>query len=156
MKAKFYKCSSLAMKRISLVNAQVKTTRSYMLYDPKLKLAGKEMPFIHQAPMRFLGGWRSIQRPQCGEAIYKDLSDSEVRTTTKIVTEYEVRVKLGIHENQVVSRISWEFIIYCFPIMRYYNSSCLISGRQQQTTTLKMGRTGKMCKPFHHVHLVWK
>ena len=45
------------------------------------------------------------QRPQCGEAIYKDLSDSEVRTTTKIVTEYEVRVKLGIHENQVISRI---------------------------------------------------
>ena len=51
-----------------------------------------------------------------GEEVYKDLSvvkqyrknlsDSEVRTTTKIVTEYEVRVKLGIHENQVVSRIS--------------------------------------------------
>ncbi len=33
-------------------------------------IGGKEMPFIHQALMRFLG-----------EEIYKDLSDSEVRAT---------------------------------------------------------------------------
>ena len=66
------------------------------------------------------------QRPQCGEAIYKDLSDSEVRATVsakfKDLLEKTDRDnvnnigKLWIYENQVVSRISWEFIIYCFPI----------------------------------------
>ena len=115
MKAKPSKCTSLAMKRMPLVNAQGKTTRSYVPYDPKLEIAGKEMPFIHQAPMRFLG-----------EEIYKDLSDSEVRATVSAKfmdllekTDHD-RVnnigKLWIYENQVVSRITWKFIIYCFPI----------------------------------------
>ena len=61
---------SLAIKRIQLVNTHRKITRSYVPYDPKLKIGGKEMPFIQQVPMKFLDG-----------EIYKDLSDSEVRAT---------------------------------------------------------------------------
>ena len=115
MKAKPSKCRSLAMKRMQLVNTQGKTSRSYVPYDPKLKIAGKEIPFIHQAPMRFLG-----------EEIYKDLSDSEVRRAVEeklmdlMVKTNRDRVnnigKLWIYENHIVSRITWEFIIYCFPI----------------------------------------
>ena len=63
MEAKPSKCRSLAMKRMALVNAQRKTTRSSVPYDPKLKIAGKEMPFIHQAHMWVLGE-ENIQRPQ--------------------------------------------------------------------------------------------
>ena len=115
MKAKPSKCRSLAMRRIQLVNTQGKTTRSYVPYDPKLKIGGKEMPFIHQAPMRFLG-----------EEIYQDLSDSEVRA--KVCAKFKGLLektdrdkvnnigKLWIYENHVVSRITWEFIIYSFPI----------------------------------------
>ena len=94
-----------------MVNAQGNTTRSYVPYDPKLKAAGEEMPFIHQAPMRFLG-----------QGIYKDLSDTEVRAMVsakfKDLLEKTNRNigKLWIYENQVVSRIFWDFIIYCFPI----------------------------------------
>ena len=73
------------------------------------------MPFIHQAPMRFLG-----------EEIYKDLSDSEVRA--KVCAKFKGLLektdrdkvnnigKLWIYEKHVVSRITWEFIIYSFPI----------------------------------------
>ena len=63
------------------------------------------MPFIHQAPMRFLG-----------EEIYKDLSDSEVRA--KVCAKFKGLLektdrdkvnnigKLWIYENHVVSRIT--------------------------------------------------
>ena len=44
-----------------------------MPYVSKLKVAGKEIPFIHQASMRFIG-----------EELYQDLSDSEVRATVSV------------------------------------------------------------------------
>ena len=47
----------------------------YVAYDPNLKLAVKEVPFIHQTPFRFLG-----------KEIYKDLSDLEVRATVSMVS----------------------------------------------------------------------
>lgn len=115
MRAKPSKCRSLAMKKTQLENAQGKITRPYLPYDPKLKIDGKEIPFIHQASMRFLG----IE-------IYKDLNDKEVRKMVSVKFEDLMERtnndkvnnigKLWIYENQVVSRITWEFIIYCFPI----------------------------------------
>ena len=61
-----------------------------------------------------------------GQEIYKDLSDKEVRakvdTKLKNLLQKTDRDqvnsigKLWIYENHIVSRISWEFIIYCFPI----------------------------------------
>ena len=141
MKAKPSKCRSLAMKMMPLVNAQGKTTRSYVPYDPKPKIAGKEMPFIYQAPMRFFG-----------EEIYMDLSDSEVRATVsaKFMDLLEKtdrdkvnhKGKLWIYENQVVSRITCEFITYCFPIT--FAEAC----RQPQTGTLKNGQGWKNLQTF--------
>ena len=60
------------------------------------------------------------------KSIYKDLSDSEVRA--KVYAKFNGLLektdrdkvnnigKLWIYENHVVSRITWEFIIYSFPI----------------------------------------
>ena len=61
-----------------------------------------------------------------GQEIFKDLSDKDVQTQveTKMKNLLEKTDrdpvnnigKMWIYENHIVSRISWEFIIYCFPI----------------------------------------
>ena len=61
-----------------------------------------------------------------GQEIYKDLSDKEVRVKVEAKLKHLLQKtdtdkvnsigKLWIYENHIVSRISWEFIIYCFPI----------------------------------------
>ena len=115
MKAKPSKCRSLAMKKTRVPQPRGKVSTPYTPYDPQLCIDGKEIPFIHQTAMRFLG-----------QEIYKDLSDKEVKA--KVETKLKNLLqktdrdqvnsigKLWIYENHIVSRISWEFIIYCFPI----------------------------------------
>ncbi len=61
-----------------------------------------------------------------GQEIYKDLADKEVRCKVedKLLNllqktdrdQVNSIGKLWIYENHIVSRISWEFIIYCFPV----------------------------------------
>ena len=64
MKTKPSKCRSLAMKRMPLVNAQRKTTRSYVPYDPKLesKLQGKRCHTF----IKLLWGSSFLQGSQIG------------------------------------------------------------------------------------------
>ncbi len=60
------------------------------------------------------------------QEIFEDLSDKEVRcgvesklkTLLERVNNDQVNsiAKMWIYENHIVSRISWEFIIYCFPV----------------------------------------
>ncbi|XP_072039086.1 uncharacterized protein [Amphiura filiformis] len=114
MEAKPTKCRSLAMKKSNTVRTNGRTT-TYAPYDPQLHISGKDIPFIHQSSMRFLG-----------QGIFKDLNDKEVRygvesklkTLLERVNNDQVNsiAKMWIYENHIVSRISWEFIIYCFPV----------------------------------------
>ena len=62
MEAKPTKCRSLAMKKSATVRTNGRTSATYTPYDPQLQIGGKEIPFIHQSPMRFLG-----------QEIFKDL-----------------------------------------------------------------------------------
>ena len=115
MEAKPTKCRSLAMKKSATVRTNGRTSATYTPYDPQLQIGGKEIPFIHQSPMRFLG-----------QEIFKDLSDKEIRSGVESkLKDLLVKVdkdnvnsiaKMWMYENHIVSRISWEFIIYCFPI----------------------------------------
>ncbi|XP_072033403.1 uncharacterized protein [Amphiura filiformis] len=92
-----------------------RTSTTYAPYDPQLHISGKDIPFINQSSMRFLG-----------QEIFKDLNDKEVRygvesklkTLLERVNNNQVNsiAKMWICENHIVSRISWEFIIYCFPV----------------------------------------
>ena len=102
--------------RSQLLSEQMgRTSATYTPYDPQLQIGGKEIPLIHQSPMRFLG-----------QEIFKDLSDKEIRSGVESkLKDLLVKVdkdnvnsiaKMWMYENHIVSRISWEFIIYCFLI----------------------------------------
>ena len=61
-----------------------------------------------------------------GQEIFKDLSDKEVsiqvETKLKNLLDRADRDlvnnigKMWLYDNHIVSRITWEFIIYCFPM----------------------------------------
>nr|XP_054769560.1 uncharacterized protein LOC129277399 [Lytechinus pictus] len=115
MKAKPTKCKSLAMKNTMVTQQNGRRSAQYTPYDAQLCIDGQEIPFIHHTSMRYLG-----------QEIFKDLSDREVRTQVgsklKNLLDRTDRDpidnigKMWICENHIVSRVSWEFIIYCFPI----------------------------------------
>ena len=103
MEAKPNKCRSLAMKKSDIVSTNERTSTTYTPHDPQ------------QSSMRFLG-----------QEIFKNLSDKEIRSGVESkLKDLLARVdkdnvnsiaKLWMYEKHIVSRISWEFIIYFFPI----------------------------------------
>ena len=66
-----------------------------------------------------------------GQELFMDLSDKEIRPGVEskledllaIVDKDNVNsiANLWMYENHIVSRISWEFIIYCFPTSFAHN-----------------------------------
>ena len=85
---------------------------------------------IHQSSMRFLGQ----------ESILKDHSDkhdkrNQICCESKL-NDLLVRVdkdnvnskaKLWMNENYIVGRMTWEFVIYCFPISFAHNLQAVIT-----------------------------
>ena len=120
MDAKPTKYRSQVMKKSDAVRTNGRTSTTYTPYDPQLQIGGKEIPFIHQSSMRFLS-----------QEIFKDLSDKEIRSGVEsklinlLLTVDKDNVnsiaKLWIYENHILTRISWEFIIYCFLISFAHN-----------------------------------
>ena len=108
MKAKPAKCRSLSLVKLP-------GTSSMTPSDPGLFIHGEPIPFIHQEPMKFLG-----------QLVFRDLSDAAVRqiTTAKLQSMLGIvnsdlvqnTGKLWIYQHMIVSKLSWEFTIYCFPI----------------------------------------
>ena len=173
MRAKPTKCKSLAMKKISMTKQNGKVSKVYTPYDAQLSIEGQEIPFIHHKSMRFLG-----------QEIFKDLSDKDVRTQveTKMMNLLERTDrdsvnnigKMWIYENHIVSRISWEFIIYSFPISfantlealatrylkkwaglsRSANSSILYRRRENKGLQLKALSTHLKCMQVVKYHIM--
>ena len=111
MGAKPTKCRSRAVKKSEFLKTSRRTSTANTPYDPQLEIGGIEIPFIHQSSMRFLG-----------LEIFKDLSDKEIISgVDSKLKDLLVRVdkdnvnslaKLWMYKNHIVSRMSWESIIY--------------------------------------------
>ena len=144
MNAKPSKCRSLAMKRTRILQPSGKVSTPYTPYDPQLSIDGREIPFIHQTAMRFLG-----------QDIYKDLSDKEARGKVEDKLKNLLQKsdgdqvnsigKLWIYENHIVSRISWEFIILLPHLL------CQEPSGSCNTLPQELGRSTKMCKSINPV-----
>ena len=109
------------MRKSDIVRTNGRTSTAYTPYDPQLEIGGKEIPFIHQIVFE-------VSRSR----ILKDLSDKEIRSgeesklkdlLVKVDKDNVNRIaKMWMYyANHIVSRISWEFIIYCFPISFAHN-----------------------------------
>jgi len=116
MAAKPAKCLSLGMKVIK---------NKYTAFNPELQISGTPVPWIGQAPIKFLGGW-----------IHVDLKDFEVRDLTKkklndMLETVDTSLVSGpskawLYNNLVIPKILWELTIYNYPVtfIRSLESDC--------------------------------
>lgn len=135
MKAKPAKCRSLSL--VKLPGTSVMTPS-----DPELFIHGEPIPFIHQEPMKFLG-----------QLVFKDLSDTSVREKTTAKLESMLKTvnadlvqntgKLWIYQHMIVSKLSWEFTIYCFPIT--------FAKKLQSIATAYLKKMGRFNTIRHHL-----
>ena len=97
MKAKHTKCKSLALRNISVTQQNGKISASHTPYDPHLCIGRKQIPFIHQTSMRFLG-----------QEIFYDFSDKEVgiHVNTKLNNLLDRADRDLVNNNHIVSRIA--------------------------------------------------
>ena len=82
------------------------------VYDHKLQVAGKKIPFIGNHPVKFLGG--TIQIPTLArEAISDKLASLLTRVDEIPVTRKQ---KLKLYRLGICPRLSWDLTIFDFPV----------------------------------------
>ena len=104
MKAKVSKCQAMAIEG--------STGR---VYDPELHIAGGEIPFVGNSPVRFLGGTIQIPRnlTSAREAIEGKLTRLLQQVDATLVTRKQ---KLELFRLGVCPRLSWDLTISEFPV----------------------------------------
>ena len=85
------------------------------VYDPKLQVAGKKIPFVGNHPVKFLGG--TIQIPTNTALAREAISDKLASLLTR-VDEIPVtrKQKLKLYRLGICPRLSWDLTIFDFPV----------------------------------------
>ena len=106
MRAKPEKSLCLAMKVLD---------GKYCTFDPKLMLAGQPIPTITQRPMKFLGMWiyLNMEVKELRANVKKKLQDMMESISEDVIAG---PMKVWLYNNLVVSKMSWDFIVYNFPL----------------------------------------
>ena len=102
-------------------------------------IGGKEILFIHQSFMKFLDRYsRTLADQEIRSGVDSKLKDLLVRVDKDnvIIIAIKSMANVWMYENHIVSRTSWEFIIYCFPISFAHNRQAVATRYLKRWTGL--------------------
>ena len=104
MRAKVSKCQCVAIE-----------ASSGKIYNPQLTIAGGEIPFIGNQPVRFLGG--TVQVPQ-DQALAREKITSKLTSLLSRVDNVPVtrKQKIKLYRLGICPRLSWDLTISEYPV----------------------------------------
>ena len=117
MKAKPPKCRAISFKVFKNGVCDRFTPMAetkYSAYDPKLKVSGKNIPFLGEEPFKFLGRKISFKK---GRLNREEIKESLIENL-EIVSKANLTgpMKLWLYNHFIIAFITWPFMIYDLPL----------------------------------------